>query len=121
MADEIRISASMNVDNGNLSFAQNYGTKTYDQTNVGGPSPGMVDVGIVEESTAFPELTSAGWVTMQNLDDTNYVEWGFSTGVYGGRMLAGETAGPFRLNTGATMFLKADTASCRVVINAMET
>ena len=121
MANEIRISASMNVDNGNLSFSQNYGTKSYDQTNIGGPTPGMIEVGTVEESETFAELTTPGWVTIQNLDDTNFVEWGFSTGVYGGKLMAGETAGPFRLNASAALFLKADTAACRVVINALET
>lgn len=120
MADEIRISASMSVDNGNLSFSQNYGTKSYDQSNVGGPTPGMVEIGTAEESQSFAELTAPGWVTIQNLDTTNFVEWGFSTGVYGGKLLAGDTAGPFRLNSSATLFLKADTAACRVVINALE-
>lgn len=120
MADEIRITASMSVENGNLSFSQNYGSKSYDQASIGGPTPGMVEIGIVEESQSFAELTTPGWVTIQNLDDTNFVEWGFSTGVYGGKLLAGDTAGPFRLNSAATLYLKADTASCRVVINALE-
>jgi hypothetical protein len=120
MADEIRISASMAVENGNLSFFQNYGTKNYDQTNIGGPTPGMIEVGTVEESEAFSELTTPGWVTIQNLDTTNFVEWGFSTGVYGGKLMPGDTAGPFRLNASASLFLKADTAACRVVINALE-
>ena len=120
MADEIRISASMSVDNGNLSFSQNYGTKNYDQANIGGPTPGMIEVGTAEESVAFTELTAPGWVTIQNLDTTNFVEWGFSTGVYGGKLMPGDTAGPFRLNTSANLFLKSDTAACRVVINALE-
>lgn len=121
MADEIRIAASMSVDNGNLSFSQNYGTKSYDQTNVGGPSPGMKEIGITEETESFSELTTPGWCTIQNLDSTNFVEWGFSTGVYGGKLMAGETAGPFRINSASTtLYLKADTAACRVVINALE-
>ena len=45
MADEIRIAASMSVDNGNLSYSQNYGTKSYAQTAVGGPTPGMKEIG----------------------------------------------------------------------------
>ena len=120
MANEIRISASISVDNGNLSFAQNYGTKSYDQTAVGGPSPGMVEIGTTEESQAFSELTAPGWVTLQNLDTTNFVEWGFSTGVYGGKLMPGDSAGPFRLNSSTTLFLRADTAACRVIINALE-
>jgi len=119
MADEIRISASMAVDNGNLSFSQNYGTKNYTQNAVGGPTPGMVEIGTTQESIAFGELTTPGWCTIQNLDETNFVEWGFSSGVYGGKLKAGETAGPFRLNS-TSLFLKADTAACRVVVNALE-
>jgi len=119
MADEIRISASMSVDNGNLSFSQNYGTKNYTQNAIGGPTPGMVEIGTVEETVAFSELTTPGWCTIQNLDETNFVEWGFSTGVYGGKLKAGETAGPFRVNV-STLYFKSDTAACRVVINALE-
>ncbi len=60
MADEIRISASMSVDNGNLSFSQNYGTKSYDQSNVGGPTPGMVEIGTAEETQSFRRAYRSG-------------------------------------------------------------
>lgn len=118
MADEIRINASIAVNNGNLkdSFAKSY---TADQSAVGGPTNGFQTIGTSEEEVALAELSTKGWCIIQNLDDTNFVEWGFSTGVYGGKMLAGETAGPFRLNS-TSLFLKADTAACKVVVRAYE-
>lgn len=120
MADEITVSASLSVKNGNLDWKHSPGTKTYDQAAVGGPTPGMVNIGTSEESVAFSELGTEGWLIMQNLDATNYVQWGFSTTVYGGRMEAGETAGPFRLEPSATLYLKANTAACNVLIYAIE-
>ena len=71
-------------------------------------------IGTSEESITFTDIATNGFCILVNLDTTNYVEWGFSTGVYGGRMRALEPAGPFRVNAGATIYLKANTATCRV-------
>lgn len=92
MANEITVTTGISVLNGNSSFQQQTKTKAIDQAAIGGPSPGAISVGTAEESTAFPELTTEGWLFMQNNDATNYVQWGFSTGVYGGRLKAGESA-----------------------------
>lgn len=120
MANEIQVTSGIKVDKGSLAFNYQYTSTLHTMTGTGGPTPGYITVGTTEESTAFPELSTLGWCFMQNLDSTNYVEWGFSTGVYGGRMQAGEKAGPFRLNPGATMYLKANTAAVKVVIYAFE-
>ena len=100
MANEIRTQQKIAVNNGNtkVAFPASGASKSWDQTAEGGPTPGFVTIGTSEESESFSELSTLGWFMMQNLDATNYVEWGFSTGVYGGRMEAGEPAGPFRLN-----------------------
>ena len=122
MASEIKVEQRLSVLNGNLNFA--YPASGFavsaDQAAAGGPSPGMITVGTSEESTAFPELGTLGWLMLHNTDATNYVQWGFSTGVYGGRMEAGEKAGPFRLEPGTTLFLKANTAACLVFVAAFE-
>lgn len=120
MADEISINVRMKVSNGNSQFDFAPGTLILDQTAVGGPTPGMVSIGTSEETIAFAELGTEGWFVMRNLDATNYVQWGFSTGVYGGRMEAGETAGPFRLEPSTTLYLIANTAACKVVAYALE-
>lgn len=72
-------------------------------------------IGTSEESISFTDIGTNGWVQCHNTDATNYVEVGFSTGVYGIKLKAGDRA-QFRLNTGATIYLKANTASCRVQV-----
>lgn len=115
MASEITVQASIQVVNGSLRDSFTPGAQSIDQSALGGPTPGYVTIGTTEEEVAFGELSSKGYVMMQNLDTTNYVQWGFSTGVYGGRMKAGETAGPFRMDA-TSIFLKANTAACKVLI-----
>lgn len=119
MANEITTTMRLRIVNGNLSRDVNLGSKQFTQAAVGGPTPEYVTIGTSEESQAFAELGTLGWLIMQNLDSTNYVEWGFSTGVYGGRLEPNESA-MFRLNPGATMYFKADTAACKCLISAFE-
>ena len=120
MANEIQVSAKLKVANGASVFEYSTGSMLVNQSVQGGPTPGYLTIGITEESETFSELSVLGWLIMRNLDPTNFVEWGFSTGVYGGRMEPGESAGPFRLKPGTTLYLKADTAPCRVLVYALE-
>ena len=120
MANEIQVTAGLLVKKGGLSFSFPAVPQFHDQTGLGGPTPGYLTIGTTEESVSFSELSTAGWCVMQNLDGTNYVQWGFSAGVYGGRMNPGETAGPFRLEPGTTLRLKANAAACKVLIYALE-
>lgn len=119
MADEITVTASLQVNNGNQSFRFSPANLSVTQNAQGGPTPGYWVVGTSEENNAFTELTTEGWIAMQNLDATNYVEWGFSTGVYGGRLKAGEFA-IFRTNPALTLYMKANTAACKVVVYCFE-
>jgi hypothetical protein len=119
MANEITVTTGIGVLNGNSSFQQQTKTKSIDQAAIGGPTPGAISVGTSEESTAFPELTTEGWLYLQNNDATNYVQWGFSTGVYGGRLKAGESA-LFRMEPSLTLYLKANTAACNVLVYGFE-
>lgn len=119
MANEITVSAGIRILNGNSSFSQPSKSKSFTQSAIGGPSPGAISVGTAEESTTFPELTTEGWLFMQNNDATNYVQWGFSTGVYGGRLKAGEYA-LFRMEPALTLYLKANTAACNVLVYGFE-
>lgn len=119
MADEITITTSVAMRNGTNAFTWTPGAIRITQTAAGGPTPGYVTIGTTEESQAFGELSTQGIIVMQNLDATNYVRWGFSTGVYGGRIPAGEIA-VFRLNPGSTLYLIANTAACKMHIYALE-
>lgn len=119
MADEITVNTTFNLLKGYNRFTWTPGALSVTQTGAGGPTPGYVTIGTTEESIAFSELSTLGWVVIQNLDSTNYVRWGFSAGAYGGRLRAGEYA-VFRLNPGTTLYLIANTAACKVLVNAFE-
>lgn len=119
MANEITVQTLLRVVNGNLSESIASGALSLTQTAVGGPTPGYVTIGTTEESVSLSELSTLGWCYIQNLDTTNYVEWGFATGVYGGRLKASEIA-LFRLNPGASLYMKANTAACKVIVKAFE-
>jgi hypothetical protein len=88
-------------------------SKTCDQT-LKRHYDNIVSVGTSEESIPFADISTNGFVIMLNLSTTNYVEWGTSTGDYPGKILAGESAGPFRLNAGKTLYAKANTGACDV-------
>ena len=118
MANEITITYGMSrqhatntLDNHQVSQAPV--RKQFTQTGVG-QFDVKPSIGTSEESITFTDIATNGWAMFTNMDTTNYVEWGFSTGVYGGRMKAQESAGPFRVNPGATIYLKANTGACRV-------
>lgn len=114
MANEIKITTGMQCINGNLNITIPARTVSVDQTNAGGGNPATVSVGTTEETISFGDIT-ARYVHMQNLDTTNFVELGFSAGVYGIKLLAGETA-VFPLVTTATLYAKGDTASVTMQI-----
>jgi len=119
MANEVTVKTSLSVRNGSLVFTYDSGTLQFDQAAVGGPTPGYVTVGTSEESIAFGELSTVGWVVLKNLSTANYVRWGFATTVYGGRLEPGEVA-QFRLNPGTTLYLIANTAACKCLVYAVE-
>lgn len=118
MANEITITTSMQRQHATVVSDRHdvpASRKQYTQTGVGCDDRKHT-IGTSEESITFTDIATNGWCKLANLDTTNYVEWGFSTGVYGGKLVAGDECGPFRLNAGATLYLKANTAACRVRI-----
>ena len=56
---------------------------------------------------------------LKNLDETNYVEVGATTGVYNLKLMPGDTVGPLRWN-GTTMYAKANTAPCNIEVLLVE-
>mgnify|MGYP003646569833 CR=1 FL=1 len=114
MANEIKITAGMTCTNGNLSVQVPASTIQVDQATAKGGGPASVDVGTTEETIGFGDIT-ARYVFMKNLDAANFVQIGFSTGVYGIKLLSGETA-VFPLLTSATVYAKADTATCTLQV-----
>ena len=68
-------------------------------------------IGTSEEEVAQgADLGTPGYVLLKNLDTTNYIEVGSTTGVYDIKLKAGEIA-LYRHNS-ATIYAKANTAEC---------
>ena len=74
------------------------------------------NIGTSEEDVTF-SVTTHGFLLMRNLDATNFVQYGAkdTTMKTMARMKAGEPAGPFRVEPGITLRMKADTAACDVL------
>jgi len=120
MAGEIKVTSKLKLAKGNNAEKIIPAELSYDQTGDGSYS-NVHNIGTTEESVAaFGDVSTFGWCYLRNLDTTNYVQWGFATTDYGGRMEAGEPAGPFRLEPGITLYLKANTAACNVRIAVFE-
>jgi len=116
MADEITITTGVTVANGSLQVRGVTSSTKYDMATVIAPAPGGVTVGTSEETISFGDVTP-GWTEIVNLDDTNYVEFGFSTGVYGMVLPAGGSM-VFKMN-GLTLYAKADTASVNLQVTGI--
>lgn len=76
----------------------------------------VLSIGTTEESPAITDVTTLGIAEFTNLDSTNYVQIGASAGVYLVKLTAGDPPWTFRLNPGITLFMKANTAACKVKV-----
>lgn len=117
MSAEIRINLQVAVSNGSFRDTFNPGLLTMDQASVGGGSPGTVSIGTTEEVVSFGDL-SPGLVAIQNLDTTNYIEFGPTSGgamVVCGKVQPGKIA-LFELGASVSLRAKANTAACKVLI-----
>lgn len=111
--------ATIRIQSGwSSSDAANPGITSVDHTWTSsyGSDDRFHSIGTTEESITFTDISVNGWVKLENTDGTNYVQVGFSTGVYGIRLKAGFAA-TFFLEPGATLYLKANSAACRVRIS----
>jgi len=82
---------------------------------------GSYDITTTERNISFPaDIGTPGYLYLENMDATNYVQVGFATTVYPLRLVANDVA-LIPLNTGETdLYLKADTATCRVTYKVLE-
>ena len=111
MAGELSLKVSLSFSKGNAEVRRSEGisvTVTGDAF-----SHEVQSVGTTEEALAQgADLGTPGYLLVINLDATNYVEVGSTTGVYDIKLLAGEFA-LYRHNS-ATVYAKANTAACLV-------
>lgn len=122
MTNELTVNISSNLTNGNHKESFGSGTFRVDQDAIGAHSP-VVIVGTSEEVMAVGDVSTLGWLFLQNLDDTNYVTYGPDDG--GGSMVAFGRIEPgelhaFRLEPGITMRWQADTADVKVKMLLLE-
>lgn len=111
MSDEISIVATMSFSKGG---AKDNRAESI-QVDVTGDafSHQVQEVGTTEEELAQgADLGTPGYMFLKNLDSTNYVEVGSTTGVYDIKMKAKEIA-LYRHNS-ATVYAKANTSACKV-------
>jgi len=112
MADEITIISGISVLKSNLSTTIPTTSSTVDLSGTKFIR-NCQTVGTTYEAVSVGDLASAGWCYIKNTDTTKYVEFGVEVAAAFYpfvKILAGETAGPFKLST-LTIFGRANTAS----------
>ncbi|MFC1924291.1 hypothetical protein ACFLXA_02875 [Chloroflexota bacterium] len=110
MADELKVAAMLSCT---LSSGAQQKKRYHATLDVTGDcmTYGVQEIGTSEEEvTQGADLGTPGYVIAKNLDDTNYVEIGSTTGVYDIKLKAGEIA-LWRHNS-ATIYAIANTAAC---------
>lgn len=79
MANEIRTNARFQVINGDYSDSLNFSNKLYDQAAIGAHKP-IIIVGTSEEVLSLGDIVTPGACIFHNLDTTNYVDIGPTSG-----------------------------------------
>lgn len=141
MANEARITISLQIRVGQLSFQSQPTTYLADVSAAKGPTPGFLTVSTTGLDVDLSELTQPGLVWMQSLepDGGNRVKWGLHDGSTFdsiGELLPGEIA-QFRFSsdfgeeesvpgTGTTapvktFYMRAVSGSVNVIVHAFET
>lgn len=124
MANELTISGSYNISQGNLKVTDNFSDQ-HDMTGTFGPTPGAVAVGTGATGTSIDlsALTTGGLMKVTNLDSTNFI----TVGIYDGsttyyplvKVAAGKSV-IFYLATITNVRAKADTATVNASFEAYE-
>jgi len=109
MANEVTVTATLTVDNGNVQMDKSI-TKSVTMTgNV--VQNGVQEIGTSDEQlTVVADVGTYGYILLRNLDSTNYIEVGAITAQYTAKLSAGEIA-LFRPAANA-IYAKANTAAC---------
>lgn len=121
MANEIRLTASLSVDNGDFKEAINPGSLTIDQATIG--KGGYVQtIGTTNEALVVGDVATLGYCYLRNLDATNAVEYGPDSGgamISFGKLKAGEVA-ILRLTPGITVRAQAENSAVKLDVRVFE-
>lgn len=121
MAGTVQISESITVKDGTVTQLAIPGiTSTYTQSTNRFYYI-VKNITTTEASVDFSTLGIAtnGIMQLENMDTTNFVQWGTTSGDYCGKLDPNSVASSYarlKLNSGKTLYLKADTAACNVRI-----
>lgn len=120
MANEITVSAALQIEKGNLSMTVPSSRQQIDMTGTRA-SHALQTIGTTYEAISAGDITSAGWCRILNIDSTNYVEIGLevsSTFYPMFKLLPGHwVQGPLSV---LTLFAKANTAACDILVTLVE-
>ena len=121
MAGTITTSLSVSIVNGNFVEDFSLGPAVIAQSAVGGGNPGTVSV-TTSEGDITISLSTPGMIVIENLDSTNYVQYGPKSG---GAMIPFAKIKPlqwhkFALDGSVTLRAKANTATVKLRIRAYE-
>ena len=116
MAREITVNITAQLKNGALLDAFTPGAINVTQTTASANSR-IIDAATSDTAYSFADVTTMGWLILQNLDPTNYVAYGPTSGgalVNFGKMKPLEYA-ILRLYPGITFRMQANTGVCKVL------
>jgi hypothetical protein len=138
MANEVTVRTELQIKKDGVDYRSH--PNNHRVTLVGtanGPTPGSIAVSVAGVDVDLTQLTTPGMCRLQNLDVTNFVEYGIWDGV---EFIPLGEVGPleqyviklsrrlgnsYGIGTGTTdsgnrLRLKADTAACKCVVEAFE-
>ncbi len=120
MANEISAKIRIQLANGQLGLDFNPGLIRINQTTKGVFNV-VQAVTTLETTVSLTQIGTPRLVIIRNLDATNYVELGTTSADYPIRLYPSSVPSIFELNTTkTTLYLKANAATCRVQIIALE-
>lgn len=119
MANEITVLASLRLSNGDLKVDVRPGNVKFDQTTARGGSF-TVDAATSETTVDFGDIVP-GYILLQNLDATNFCEYTTVTTDYDLKLRANGGVALIDMSGTQTLYLKADTAGCKIQVTAINT
>lgn len=123
MANEIAVSGQLTVSKGGVSLSQAFSIAGGAHTTMSGDQmiSNVQIVGTSAEALSLVDVSTIGYVGIWNMDSTNFVEIALDSAVSTQKFAKLQPKGfaLFPAST-ATMYAKADTANCNLLVVAIE-
>lgn len=116
MSDEITVSASLRLTNGDLKDSRTGSNIKVTQTTQASLG-GIQVIGTAEEAVTVGDLATPRWAYFRNLDATNYVEIGIVpelTFYPVIKLLAGDPPVLLKIADSVTLYARANTAAVKI-------